>query len=837
MFWQTGSPCLFRELIVGLILCGIPATAQGPAAPAKAGKAEAKPEAKPAEAKEAPPETVSGIPERMQKTAGLVRTAQADAAPQDRIREIDRTLPEYANGVRALLATSRRFLKTEKSPGLIRELRGAWSISRRRLDGWQSTLKKRSASLQQDFQSLQQQKDDWEAIVAGASDLKLPPAMLAEIKDLQKSILQAQNSVLAARNDSLKLQGTISSLGIEMDTMDGELNAAAGDERWSLFRRDGPPIWRPDQAVTEHKEAVRTRAEATQTMGELVEYYVRSVSAVVLAQAGWFLVILITLLVVRRRIERWLHDEDECVRTLALVVGRPFSLALLLSLLGGSLWYSKAPHFLVEGVWLMLLIPLLRIMPLVLSPDIKPALWILAALYFMDGLLGLLPTYATSTRVLVLVMLSVAAGGLLWIDRRLRTKLAPSGGRNLSLICIRIGFALLVVAFAGEVAGATALSRFLEGAVLKSVYAAVILYGSFPVVLGILHLAMRRRPQALQRATLLAESRLSRGLQWLGMILFAYIVLRAHELDEPVTQGLKDALNYKFSVGAIEFTTGSILTFALVLIVASLFSRTIRFFLAARLYRSSTIGRGAGEAVSKLLHYAVLTAGFVLALGAAGIDLNKFTILAGGLGVGVGFGMQNIINNFVSGLILLFERPLQVGDVVTVGTTAGEVKDIGIRASTIRTWEGADVVIPNASLISGDFTNWSLSDKHRRGELIVGVALGSDPERVIRILKETASVHPKVLRYPDPVALFDGFGESSLRFILRYWTLLDDYGDVRSDIHAGVCRRLSEEGIRIPVPQRDLNVRNVDVKFPTSDQQPAPSPRESAATPELRSRE
>jgi small-conductance mechanosensitive channel len=267
---------------------------------------------------------------------------------------------------------------------------------------------------------------------------------------------------------------------------------------------------------------------------------------------------------------------------------------------------------------------------------------------------------------------------------------------------------------------------------------------------------------------------------------------------------------YQISIGAVGFSLGSALTFTLVVVVAILLSRMVRFFLSAGLYARIDLQRGSAESISKILHYTIVLAGFFFALGAAGIDLSKFTVLAGAFGVGLAFGMQNIVNNFVSGLILLFERPLHVGDNITVGTTSGQVADIGIRASTIRTWDGADVIMPNATLISTEVTNWTLSDVTRRCELRVGVAYGTDLDRVIKILKETAIEHPLVLKQPEPTAHISGFGQSSIDFVARFWTLVDRHVDVTSEIYVAVFRRLASEGIKIPFPQRDLNLRSAD---------------------------
>jgi len=206
----------------------------------------------------------------------------------------------------------------------------------------------------------------------------------------------------------------------------------------------------------------------------------------------------------------------------------------------------------------------------------------------------------------------------------------------------------------------------------------------------------------------------------------------------------------------------------------------------------------------------VLVIGFLAAAAAAGFDIGRFTLVAGALGVGVGIGLQNVVNNFVSGLILLFERPIQLGDVVEVGQVSGTVKRIGLRSSTIRTYDGAEVVIPNSEFVSNQFINWTLSDRQRRIIVPVGIAYGTDPERVLELLLGAAKATPKVSPHPAPEAQFIGFGDSSLDFELRVWTLnFDDWVSVRTLLAVTVNTRLREAGIEIPFPQRDLHLRSV----------------------------
>ncbi len=166
------------------------------------------------------------------------------------------------------------------------------------------------------------------------------------------------------------------------------------------------------------------------------------------------------------------------------------------------------------------------------------------------------------------------------------------------------------------------------------------------------------------------------------------------------------------------------------------------------------------------------------------------------------------MNNFVSGLILLFGRPINVGDKIQIGEISGLVKDIGIRATVVQTWQGAEVIVPNATLISDNLINWTLSDTKRRMEISVGVAYGSPTAQVIELLTEVARAHNEVLEDPEPMTIFTGFGDSALDFELRAWTR-GDFVAIASDLRVGMDQTLAEHDIEIPFPQRDLHLRSV----------------------------
>jgi small-conductance mechanosensitive channel len=242
--------------------------------------------------------------------------------------------------------------------------------------------------------------------------------------------------------------------------------------------------------------------------------------------------------------------------------------------------------------------------------------------------------------------------------------------------------------------------------------------------------------------------------------------------------------------------------------------------------QKTRLDRGARDASVTTLGYVGIAAAILVALSVAGVEFTNLAIIAGALSVGIGFGLQNIVNNFVSGLILLVERPIRTGDWIVVGSTEGYVKKISIRSTQIQTFDRADVIVPNSELISGQVTNWMLSDPWGRVKLPVGVAYGSDTARVMQILVEVANKHPQVIinypGIPDPRVLFLGFGDSSLDFELRCFIRDVDRRLVTlSDLNLAIDAAFREAGIEIPFPQRDLHFRNSP---PAGTESPATRP-------------
>jgi len=303
----------------------------------------------------------------------------------------------------------------------------------------------------------------------------------------------------------------------------------------------------------------------------------------------------------------------------------------------------------------------------------------------------------------------------------------------------------------------------------------------------------------------------TRLLVALAVAAWAIFTLHTFAVAQALSGWLGDAMSHRYVLGALDVSLGDVAAFLLGLLAAVLFARAVSFLLAEEILPRTTIPRGRATAIVTIVRYLLLAVGFLVAVAVSGFELNRLTLLVSAFGVGVGFGLQNIISNFVAGLILILERPIEVGDVVELSQMTGTVQRIGIRSSLVRTFDGASVIVPNSNLISDQVVNWTHSDKLRRIELRVGVAYGTAPERVLELQRGAAAGHPKVLPYPPPNPLFVGFGDSALDFSLRFWTAeFDNWMTVQSDVLAAVEAALRGAGIEIPFPQRDLHLRSVD---------------------------
>jgi small-conductance mechanosensitive channel len=291
--------------------------------------------------------------------------------------------------------------------------------------------------------------------------------------------------------------------------------------------------------------------------------------------------------------------------------------------------------------------------------------------------------------------------------------------------------------------------------------------------------------------------------------IFIYSFLTILPFLKPFTNSINAIVNTDLSIGSITFSLWSIGLFVIIIVFSTFLSKVIQLFLQDEVLPKANLGRGFPETISMLVKYLIVGVGYFVAITSLGFEMSQLTIIFGALSVGIGFGLQNIFNNLVSGLILIFSRPIRIDDIIEINTMIGSVKSIGIRSSNVRTFDGAEVIIPNGNLISNEVINWTLSDQRRRIDVMVGVAYGSDIRQVSELLRTILQQNDQVIKSPEPLVLFDEFGDSSLNFKLLFWTAnFADWMVVKSNVMFEINDVFAKENIEIPFPQRDIHMRS-----------------------------
>ena len=416
-----------------------------------------------------------------------------------------------------------------------------------------------------------------------------------------------------------------------------------------------------------------------------------------------------------------------------------------------------------------------------------------------------------------IILLLETVGGLIFLIWFIRAR-RRSGPRTTSNKTARVAGSIAVAGFgaiiAADLLGYVALANYLSVAILTSAYFAVALYAAARILEGLVFFGLQIRPLAslavVERQRPLLRRRIARLIKLAAIVTWVLLALSAFSLREAVISRTTALLNAEVAVRSVHFSLGAVVAFILTIWITLFLSRFLRFFLKEEIYDRFHLARGPAYAVSTLVHYVVLLV-FYIAIAALGADMTKFAILAGAFGVGIGFGLQNVVNNFLSGLILLFERPVQVGDVIEVGNQTGVVRRIGIRASIIALDDKSQLIIPNGQLISEKVTNRTFSSRQKRMELAIRIAYGSDPEQVIALLLKTAAAHLKVTKDPPPDAVLKQFGEDALVFVLGFTTEeVSQSPFVQSDVAVAVNAALRAAGIEIAFPQRIVHLEEND---------------------------
>ncbi|HUT55587.1 MAG TPA: mechanosensitive ion channel domain-containing protein [bacterium] len=557
-------------------------------------------------------------------------------------------------------------------------------------------------------------------------------------------------------------------------------------------------------------------------VGEAREYFI-TVSVRIFIEAAVLLAAWLWLRIMLIKMRRKLEDTPETGPELLPPFEHPFSIALLLISLPLPLLHPNAPLLAKDLFTLMLVFPVLILLTHLISEQrLRRFIVGMGGVSVIGLTQGVVTGFAPLDRVVFMGQAAFGIGVVLVSLTPYRLIGRDNGNSKLKrwlraaelLLLVLLGLVLL-----GQALGYNRASLYLGQGTFRTVYITLFIAATYRLFRSLFVIVIFTRRLAALKSLKDHSAKIigawERLISLLSLAVWVYMLALIWGLDRPLLAYALKAWGLGFTLGPNRLTLGMAVGSALAIYLSIKASRLLTFFLDTEVYPRSAMEPGFKEAINQGLRYSLVFIGFVAALSILGVKLSSLALVAGALGVGIGFGLQNIVNNFLSGLIMLVERPIKIGDVLEIEGVWGTVKHIGIRATLIETWDQSELIVPNGDLLWSKLTNWTHTTGLNRVVITVGVSYGSDPETVLTILEQTARAHPEVLTFPKPAALFTGYGESSLDFELRaYLPSIDLRLRVASEIRVAIFKAFKEAGIEIPFPQRDVWIRKIEAKAP-----------------------
>jgi len=675
----------------------------------------------------------------------------------------------------------------------------------KRLEGILKTLTTQNTNLKNDLTLWKTSRDFY---TANYSDSLL-------ISNIDEVILPANSAIIEIHEKMTRVLSMVansSKYTIKIDQLLTQIDAIQKSRQEELLLKKYPPIYKLDHFnFSSYRLKKYLDDFSTKNLQVLRRFYHQNQTEIFYYFIFLFILIAI-LLSIRNKSSAFLKLKLNFYQDSTLkILRRPISLAFIFWIYSSKMFFKIQPPFISDLSILLLIVPLIDIL-IHLSKKGRNYMVVISGLFLLRFMHYVFPMASPINRYILLIMGTIEVIFLFRLLRNLNLKVKanPIFHKVINFIILFH----LVSASIGLLTVFTGHLRIAEIAIdlpITNTLVGILLIISSVTLIGLIHLFIDQNQNRLinfiRKRKEEMKTKVAATIMVIAVLLWLNYILQILHVDKAFYGFMDKLLSDNISIGNISFTLWKVLLFFFIIWISVLISGGIKVVLEDDFLKKAKLKKGVPRMISVVARFSLITIGIIFAVSAVGMPLNQITIIFSAFSVGIGFGLQNIVNNFVSGIILLFERPVQIGDTIEVGTLIGTVKSMGIRSSNVRTFDGAEVVVPNANLISNEVINWTLSDRKRRIEIISGVAYGSDVHKVQKLLLGILDQHPDILKKPEPLVLFNDLGESSLDFRLLFWTEnFDNWIIIKSEVIFMIHDTLYREGISIPFPQRDLHI-------------------------------
>lgn len=757
---------------------------------------------------------VSEIPIKLEETAAYLSDLYDNVLKPDEVKSYETELTNILAKYSVLKAKTDSVALDNQLTTSLKEFQQLWSSQQKAISDWADKITSGTEQLEEQKKTLIQKKAIWLRTDSLARTEKANRNIRNKIGEILAQINKAENLTVNEINNSLNLQTKLSKQSVDVNLTVEKIGKLLLAKKREIFVRNAPPIWK---SIVSKKDTLGISRQVKDIWDSYIrtarDFYVdnkeESVNNLI-----YFLILFLLVLILKYYTKN-LQSDDEKVKRALVILKTPFSSTILISIFVIAIIYADAPEIFRSIIKIIIVFPLLIVLYKLINKSLRVPLYIFAVLFILQQFKLTSASDTEIERVLLIIINLIALAGLIWmlLTKKFRESFTKQSLVNKARALAKTVIVVFSISLLANTLGFVMLSVTLINGTINSIFAIIVLTTAGIVLEGVLIIFLHTKSaevlNVVKNYPEKIETTLGKILKLVIVSWSIVIVLNNFGLQEIVFDWLGETLGHKWSIGSFSITLGNVILFIISIWLAVMITRFVRFILEGDVLPRLNLPRGVPGAISIMSSYLIIGFGIVVAVMSSGIDLSSFALLAGALGVGIGFGLQNIVNNFISGLILIFERPIQIGDAVQVEELSGRVMHIGIRSSTIKTWDGAEVIVPNGNLISNKLVNWTLSDQRRRIEIKVGVSYGTDVGLVMETLLNCAKHNDRIIEYPAPSVLFEDFADSSLNFELRCWT--SDYSswvEIRSDIRVAIDKAFKEKKIEIPFPQRDLHLKS-----------------------------
>ena len=668
------------------------------------------------------------------------------------------------------------------------------------LEGWEGDLDDVNIKLVQNQHDILRFKSDSLIHNAMPSDSALREAFFDQRADLGRLWRKTDS---ANRGDLFKvnlLQNKIATIYTnvldESDQIDSKI------KRFALRAMSGEfdYVWKSNNQYNPLDSAINGTVQLNTIQ---VSYFFKSKTTVHIIALAFMIVIVGWILYNRLKTIKHLEHKEIIVDHTKFVYRNPLISAFLIVTTITPYFYNHPPVFILECAFIVTIILVLvlvrKYFPLSLFHFLFQ-LFFLTLIYSLSNLLVQI-TNADRYIILLLSIISIVSAVRFFI----KSKKEPEGHLRYTHIVLVVFILLQLISLVLNITGRFSLAKIVGITAVFNLWLTMSLYFIIRIIIQVLFLQLHTKKAEASFISHVDYNTLQKKFRSVLVIfaslLWVFFLLQNLNIDDWVHDILLDILNQQRTIGGATFSYGGFVTFFIVIWLSSLLSKVISYFYDVSSHYSNDISalKKKNRASTLLIRIGVFSIGFLLAVAASGFPIDKLTIIFSAFGVGIGFGLQNITNNLVSGMILAFEKPIQIGDIIEVNNRTGTVKEIGIRSSKLSTGNGSEVIIPNGDLISQNVVNWTLSNTNRQVEILVSVAYGTDIEKVTKLLKDMLTNRNDIMTDPAPAVFLSDITDKAVNFKVFFWAAdIADFFELRSRALGDIYESFIKEGIQLP---------------------------------------